>query len=289
MPVVKAEQVLGRAARRGGEPFYRGELDRLVGGDVPRRPVSDDDLQRRGDGGGGQGDAERGPLVPPPPAAQERPRVDPGEDEPGHDVGGEVHVHVLAPEHRVGEQRRPRMHIGCPAVDQGEPRRVVHPPVHGDDEQRPGDPSDRDRDPGKEMRARREPVPAVRVDADEDGLEEEGEPLKREPEPEHVPEVLYPDRPQQTELEGQDRAGHHPDREQREHDPRPPAGERPVEVVPGPQVPPLGEQHDHGKRDPEANQRDVHGQRQRLYLPGLEQVVLGHVHQPPSYIYYYNP
>ena len=129
------------------------------------------------------------------------------------------------------------------------------------------------------MRARREPVPPVGVDPDEDRLEEEGEALECEPEAKHVPEVLNPHRPQESQFKGQDRARHHPDGEQCEHDPRPPARERPVELVPGPQVPPLREQHDHGERDTEAHQRDVHGQRQRLHLPRFEQVVLIHVHR----------
>ena len=129
------------------------------------------------------------------------------------------------------------------------------------------------------MRARREPVPPVGVDPDEDRLEEEGEALECEPEAKHVPEVLNPHRPQESQFKGQDRARHHADGEQCEHDPRPPARERPVELVPGPQVPPLREQHDHGERDTEAHQRDVHGQRQRLHLPRFEQVVLIHVHR----------
>ena len=74
----------------------------------------------------------------------------------------------------------------------------------------------------------------------------------------------------------------------REHDPRPPPRERPEEFVARPQVPPLGEQHEHGKRDPEADERDVHGQRQRLHLPRFEQIVLVHVHREPPYTHYYN-
>jgi hypothetical protein len=96
---------------------------------------------------------------------------------------------------------------------------MVHPAVHRDDEQRPGDPRDRDGDSRQEMRTRRQPVPAVGVYPDEDGFEEERESLERESQPEDVPEVLHPHRPQQSQLEGQDRAGHNPDREQREHDP----------------------------------------------------------------------
>jgi hypothetical protein len=164
---------------------------------------------------------------------------------------------------------------------------MVHPAVDGDDEKRPGDPGHGDRDAGQEVRPRREPVPAVGVDPDEDGLEEEGEALEREPEPEDVAEVLYPGRPQQPELEGQDGARDHPDREERQHDPRPAAGEHPVQVVPGPQVAPLGEQDEHGKGDAKGHQRNVHGQRKRLHLPRFEQVVLIRTHDPEPITAYY--
>src|SRR5262245_27587924 len=124
------------------------------------------------------------------------------------------------------------------------------------------------------MHPRLEPVPAVYVDPDEDGLDEEREPLQREPEAEHVAEVLYPHRPQQPQLERQDRSGDHPHREQRQHALRPAPGQSPVQPIPGAQVPPLGEQDQHGEGDAEADQRDVHDQRERLHLARLEQVLL---------------
>ena len=49
------------------------------------------------------------------------------------------------------------------------------------------------------VHARRRPVPAVDVDADEDRLDEEREALEREREPEDVAEVGHPDRPEQPE------------------------------------------------------------------------------------------
>ena len=283
VPVVPAEQVLGGAPGGLCQAFHRGELDRLVGRDVAGRPVADDHLQRRGDARGGHRDAERRPLVAAAAAPQERPGVGAGEQEAGHDVGGEVHVRVLAVEHRVGEQRLPWVHVGRPAVGQGEPGRVIHPGVDGDDEERAGDAGDRDREAGQEVRPRREPVPAVGVDADEDGFEEEREALEREAEAEHVPEVLHPHRPQQPEFERQDRAGDDAHGEQREHDPRPAPGERAVELVAGSQVPVFGDEDENGERDAETHQRDVHGERERLHLPRLEQVVLVHAHRDLPY------
>jgi hypothetical protein len=138
------------------------------------------------------------------------------------------------------------------------------------------------------MRPWRQPVPSVRVNTDEDRLEEEGEPLQREPEPEHVPEVSHPLRPQQPQLERQDRPGHDTDREQREHDPGPAPRERPVQGIAGSQVAVFGEQDEHGERDPEAHQRDVHGQRQRLHLPRLVEVMLVDAHEDQGTPHYYN-
>ena len=42
---------------------------------------------------------------------------------------------------------------------------------------------------------------------------------------------------------------------------------------------PLGEQHHRREGDPEAHQRDVHGKRQCLHLPGLQQILLMHRRQ----------
>jgi hypothetical protein len=213
VPVVVPEDVLGCASGGLRESLHRGQFHGLVLGHVARGPVADDHLQRAGDGAGGHRDAEGGLLVPAATAAEHRPGVGAGEQEPAHDVGGEVHVHVLAPEHRVVEQRLPRVNVGRPPVDQGETARVVHPGVDRDDEERPGDAGDRDRDAAGEVPPGLDPVPAVGVDAYEDGFDEEREAFQREPEPEDVAEVLDPHRPQQPEFEGQDGAGHDPDRE----------------------------------------------------------------------------
>ena len=92
----------------------------------------------------------------------------------------------------------------------------------------PVKPGDHDRDPDPEVRARRKPVPAVDVDRDEDRLGEERDALEREGEPEDVAEVRHELRPQQPELEREDRPGDDPDREQDQHHLRPALRERPV-------------------------------------------------------------
>ena len=90
--------------------------------------------------------------------------------------------------------------------------------------------------------------------------------------PEHLAERRHELRPQQPELERQDRPGHDADREQDQRHLRPALGQRLVGRVAGPQVEALDEQEHRGERDPEADDRDVDGQRQRLHLARLEQV-----------------
>ena len=94
------------------------------------------------------------------------------------------------------------------------------------------------------------------------------------PSPNTEPNVPVKLRPEQAHLERQDRAGHHADREQRDQHPAPPPGQRQVHVAAGAQRRPLAEQDQHRERHPEADQRDVHGERERLHLPGLVEVVL---------------
>jgi hypothetical protein len=65
-----------------------------------------------------------------------------------------------------------------------------------------------------------------------------------------------------------------PNREQREHDLGPAPGQRPVQRVARLQVAPFGEQDQGREGDAEADQRNVNGQRERLYLARLEQVGL---------------
>jgi hypothetical protein len=187
-------------------------------------------------------------------------------------------VHVLAPELRVAEQRLPRVHVDRAAIAQGEPGGMIHPAVNRDDEQRAGHSGDRDRDPAGEVQPWRQPVPAVGVDPNEDGLNEEREALQREAKAEDVAEIRHPLGPQRAELEGQDRSGDHAHREQRHHDARPPPGQDPVQVIPGAKVTVLGEQDQDREGDPEAHEGNVNREGERLHLACFEQVVLLYAH-----------
>ena len=174
----------------------------------------------------------------------------------------------------VPEQRTPGVDVNRLAAAQHEPPRVIHPRIHRDHRQRAREACNHDRDTGQEVRARREPVPAVDVDRDEDRLDEEREPLEREAEPEDVAEAGHEPGPQQTHLEAEDRPRHDARGEQRDHHLRPAARQRPVERIARAQVERLDEEHHRRKGDPEADERDVDRERERLHLARLPQVVL---------------
>ena len=183
-------------------------------------------------------------------------------------------MHELVPEVSVREEGRPGLHLDGDAVGERESRGLIHPAIDGDDEERSRDARDHHRDAGCEVEPGGQPVPPVGVDGDEDRLDEERDALEGEAEPEHVPERGHEARPQQAELEAEDRARDHAEREEREHHLRPAAGEHAEQGIAGPQVAPLREQDHRGERDPEADERDVHRQRERLHLARLEQVML---------------
>ena len=188
-------------------------------------------------------------------------------------------MHELVPEVAVAKQRLDGMHVDRLAVAQPEAGRVIHPAVDRDHRQRAGEAGDRDRDAAGEVGAGREAVPAVDVDADEDRLQEEGEALDREAKAEDVAEAGGEVGPEQAQLEAEDRPGHDPGGEQGHHHLRPAPRQRPIELVARAQVEPLDEQHHRREGDPEADERDVHREGQRLHLPGLQQIVLLHLGQ----------
>ncbi len=272
--LIPAAEVQRRAALGVAQTLERGELRRLRLGHLARDPVADDQLHRRRERRDRQRNRQRDPLVASPAPAQAPDGVRPGDQEAANDEPGEVHVHELEADVRVAEQRTQRLHLGHDPVDQLEADRVVHPRVHGEHEQRARQAGEHDREAAQEVRARRHPVPAVDVDPDEDRLDEEREALQREPEPEDRSERPHEARPQQAHLEAQDRPRHDAAREQRDHDLRPAHRQRAVHLVAGAQPQPLGAEHHRRKRDPEADERDVDGKRQRLHLARLEQVGL---------------
>ena len=176
----------------------------------------------------------------------------------------------LGPQVGVAEQGGDRIDVDRTAVLEPEPGRALHPRVHRQHHERAGDPREGDRHAAQQVQSRREPIPAVDVDRDEDRLDEERDGLEREPQAEHVPERGHEARPQQPHLEAEDRPGHHAHREQGEHRLRPALGELAVHRVARAQVQPLDQEDERGKGDPEADERDVHREGERLHLAGLQ-------------------
>ena len=207
-------------------------------------------------------------------AAQPGEGVDGGGEEAGDDEAGDVHVDELVPQVVVAEERVKRADVADAAAFEHEAARVVHPGVYGDHHQGAHEAGDDDGDAAQEVRPGRQAIPAVDVDGDEDGLDEEREGLEREAEAEHLAEGGHEIRPQEAELEAQDCAGDDADCEQGEHHLRPALGDRPVERVAGSQPEALEQEHEGGEGDAEADDRDVDGERERLHLPRLEKVVL---------------
>ena len=96
-------------------------------------------------------------------------------------VAGEQHVH-----HLVRPRRAPHRRHRIAAPRPG--RRPVHERVDQRHEDRRRRAADRHRDAGDEVQARRDAVAAVEVDAEEDRLGEEREPLERERQPDRLAE-----------------------------------------------------------------------------------------------------
>ena len=79
----------------------------------------------------------------------------------------------------------------------------------------------------------REAVPAVEVEPEEDGLDEEGKPFGRKGQPDDAAGVAHEAGPEQSQLEGEDRAGDGADGEEDGESFGPAAGEGDVDRVAG--------------------------------------------------------
>ncbi len=126
------------------------------------------------------------------------------------------------------------------------------------------------------MGPRTELVPTVQVQAEEDGFEEEREPLKRERHSDNGPRELHERRPQETEFEREHGAGHSADREENGRSSCPPLGQVQVFRTTGTQPCDLGgDHHDrHGHADHRKN--DVKGERHAHLPPRVEKVHAAH-------------
>src|SRR5207245_9751068 len=123
------------------------------------------------------------------------------------------------------------------------------------------------------MRLRAETGPAIEVDADKDGLEEEGQALDSKAQAESRAKAAHQPRPQNAELERQDRAGHSPDRELNRHDHGPSAGNSQRDRILLEDADAVHQQGVSGKRDAEWNHDDVVRKGERpLHQPWTQRI-----------------
>ena len=254
------------------DALHAGELGRLVVGDFARRGVADEELDRRGDAGDRQRDQQAEPVQAVAPPLQHPDRVDRGDEEAGHHVGGEDHVRDLVARRRVEEDLSGLDVDDLAGGVEGEALRLVHPGVGGDHGEGAADAGDHHRHPGPAVGPAAEPLPAVDVDRDEDRLGEEEDPLDREGDAEGVAEAVHELRPEQAHLEGEHRAGDGADGEDDRHRLRPAPGQlhRVLVAVLQPHV--VGDQHHRRQGDAQAGEDDVEAQRERHLLARGEQV-----------------
>src|SRR2546426_8535966 len=125
------------------------------------------------------------------------------------------------------------------------------------------------------MRLRAETGPAIELDADKEGLEEEGKALDGKAQAESRAKAAHQPGPQNAELEGQNRAGHSPDRELNRHDHGPSAGNSQRDRILLEDADAVHQQGVGGKRDAEWNHDDVVGEGERQLKPTLKESIGG--------------
>ena len=113
------------------------------------------------------------------------------------------------------------------------------------------------------MRLRRKPLPAVQVDANEDGLEEKGESFDREAQPQSGAEPTHQARPQDAELKGKDGSRHGSDGElHRHHNGPSPRDSQRDRVIAG-NTDPFHDERQRGERHAKRYQEDVRREGER--------------------------
>ena len=139
-------------------------------------------------------------------------------------IRGEQHVDNLGASGWV-EHRRKRIDVHHFPLDKPESRGCVHPGVRSDNERSGEGAADRHHDACECVGPRTELLPAIQVQAQEDGFEEKREPLQGERHSDDVARRFHKGGPEQAELERQHRPRHCPDREEYRRSPGPPLGE----------------------------------------------------------------
>src|SRR5262249_26745542 len=150
----------------------RGELLWLRAVEELREAIAGERLDQRRDDAEAHRERERRAVVAVVAGAQHAVRVDARDREADRDVARERRMDREISPRRI-EEHRERIDVDELAVDRGEAARRLHPRIRTDDEDARGGPRGRDGDPGEEVLRRRETVPSVEIETEEDRLEEE--------------------------------------------------------------------------------------------------------------------
>jgi hypothetical protein len=192
-------------------------------------------------------------------------------------VAGDQHVQRLGRPRRA-PHRGAGIDVGEASTGEREPGGLVHPGVDERDEERGGRAAHRDHHAGEQVHAARDAAAAVEVDAEEDGLGEEGVTLERERQPDRLAGRLHEARPEQAELERQHGARHGPDGEQDRGALRQALGELRVVVIARACGQDVGDHHQQRQRDPDGGEDDVEAERH----PHAQARIGEGVHAPQS-------
>src|ERR1700682_6271625 len=111
------------------------------------------------------------------------------------------------------------------------------------------------------MFERTEPLPAIEVEPEEDRLDEKGETFSRERKAEDAARERHEARPEESELEGQNRAGDCADGEEDSKRLRPPAGKHHPGFIVSPQGEALSHRHEQWHPNAEDGENDMEPQR----------------------------
>ena len=155
---------------------------------------------------------------------------------------------------RAGEKRLEYVDVDDAARVDRDAAGRVHPGVGRKDTECAEEPGRRKREADQEVGTRAQALPAVEVDADEDRLHEEGQALDCKPEAEGGAEAAHHSRPQDPELEREDRPGDRADRELHGHDDRPAAGDGQRDLVLAPDADALHQEGQGRERDAQGDE-----------------------------------
>ncbi len=204
LDVGNAADTKRRAALGDELPFHRGKLGWLVIVCTLGQQVTDQRLEDGCAAGDDHRDRHAEPLI----ARTARTATAP--ERPGVCACGGEASGLVRGKRGVRRHQRPcwirehgpRVDVGRQSVGAGtEPNRLLHPRIRGQDEDARHHAAYRDGPAAEPVRARGETLPSIEVEAEEDGLDEEGVPLEREGRSDQRSRHCHESRPEESELE----------------------------------------------------------------------------------------